>query len=108
MDGNIFFNEIAELSIWVNTIHDLKQYSGNESIMRLALAYSTSEVNKRSGYKGEKYDPKYRNNVIQGAIWKLERLGGEGLASYSDNGISASYKDVPEWLQGVVPGLGAV
>ena len=90
---------------------DLAQFCADEDKILFALHYAASEVNLRCGFTPSEttpYPPKYRWNVLEGAIWRLNMIGNEGQSSFSENGVSGNYRDVPQWLQSVVPRLGVV
>lgn len=100
--------ELEELREIIS-VGDLAQYMDNDVLLNHALSYAASEVNKRRGYdpgNGPEFEAKYRNNVIEGAIWRLGRIGAEGYSSTSENGVSVTWREVPEWLSSVVPRLG--
>lgn len=102
--------ELEELKAIIS-VGDLAQYVDNDILLNHVIAYAISEINKRRGYEagnGPEYEPRYRSNVIEGAIWRLGRIGAEGYSSTSENGISVQWKEVPEWLQSVAPKLGVV
>lgn len=100
--------ELEELKAIIS-VGDLVQYMDNDILLNHALAYAASEINKRRGYGaegGSEYEPKYRRNVIEGAIWRLGKIGAEGYGSTSENGISVNWQEVPDWLANVTPRLG--
>lgn len=102
--------ELEELKAIIS-VGDLAQYMDNDILLNHALAYAASEINKRRGYDaegGSEYEPKYRRDVIEGAIWRLGKIGAEGYSSTSENGISVNWQEVPDWLQSVVPRLGVL
>lgn len=80
---------------------DLEQFAYNDPMLQYALDYAESEILKRRG--SETFEAKYRINRIEGAIWYLSRIGAEGTQSVSENGVSVSYQEVPDWLLSVVP-----
>lgn len=84
---------------------DLERYAENTAVLEYAVSYAVSEVNRRRGYTGEGYEPKYRINVIEGALWWLSRRGAEGVSSTNQNGVSITWKEVPDWLKSVIPQL---
>lgn len=91
------------------SVSDLKQYMDNDALLNMAIEWAASEVNKRRGHspaEGELVESKYRFNVLQGASDWLSRIGGEEYQSFSENGISANFKEIPSWLQSVIPKLG--
>lgn len=94
------------------SVTDLARYADNDVLLEYAVDWAVSEVNKRRGYAPKdcepEYEPQYRSNVIQGAQDWLGRLGGEEVSSFSENGVSASYREIPSWLQSVIPILGTV
>lgn len=85
---------------------DLDRYKENDELLDYALSYAESEITKRSG--DEVLDDKHRVNQVEGAVWWLSRIGAEGLQSDSENGISRSWKEIPEWLMSVIPRIGVV
>lgn len=94
--------EVEELkALLPNT--DLSRFTEDEPKLRFALHYATSKVNEARNYIGEGYDPRYRLNVIQGALDVLENWGGGELSSYGENGVSVSRRETPSWLAGIVP-----
>lgn len=102
--------ELEELKAIIS-VGDLAQYVEQDILLNHALAYAVSEINKRRGYEagdGTAYEPKYRSNVIEGAIWRLGRIGAEGYSSTGENGVSVTWREVPDWLQSVVPKLGVL
>lgn len=102
--------ELEELKAIIS-VGDLAQYIDNDILLNHALAYAISEINKRRGYEaadGQQYESKYRVNVIQGAIDWLGHIGAEEYTSFSENGVSGAWKEVPSWLQSVVPKLGVL
>lgn len=80
---------------------DLEQFLYNEPLIRYALDYAESEILKRRG--ADSLEPQYRVNKLEGAIWYLAKIGAEGAQSASANGVSFTYKEVPDWLLSVVP-----
>lgn len=91
------------------SVSDLKQYLDNDALQEMALNWAASEVNKRRGHtpkNGELVESKYRYNVVQGAVDWLSRIGGEEYQGFSENGVSATFKEIPSWLQSVIPKLG--
>ncbi len=69
---------------------DLEMFAGDEAKIIFALEYAASEVNLRSGFSADEsmpYLPKYRMNVIEGAIYRLSMIGNEGQSSFSENGM---------------------
>ena len=85
---------------------DLQRYADNEDMLNFAVSNAISMINERRSYSGAEYEPKYRNNVLQGALWYLGKIGAEGYASTSENGVSVTWQDVPDWLRSVTPKLG--
>lgn len=80
---------------------DLEQFAYNDSLLQYALDYAESEILKRRG--SDALEAKYRINRIEGAVWYLARIGAEGAQSVSENGVSVSYQEVPDWLISVIP-----
>lgn len=95
--------EVDELREIIANIDDLQRYQESEVLLNFAVSNAIDRINARRGYTGEGYEKKYRSNVINGAIDYLSRLGGGEFSSFSENGVSASYKEVESWLAGVVP-----
>lgn len=100
--------ELEELKA-ILSVTDSAQYVENDILLQSALSYAISQINLRRGYAAQDgqlpYEPKYRFNVIQGAQDWLSRIGDCEMSSFSENGISGSYKDIPSWLVSVVPRL---
>lgn len=86
---------------------DLEEYTEdnetNEVLLDYALSYAEGEINLRRGT--EIMEDRFINNKIEGAIWYLSRIGSEGMKGISENGVSFTYKDVPDWLLSVIPRL---
>lgn len=95
--------EVDELRAMISSIDDLQRYQDNEILLNFAVSNAIDRINARRGYTGEGYEKQYRSNVIRGALDYLGRLGGEEFASFSENGVSASYKETESWLANVVP-----
>lgn len=95
--------EAEQLKAIIANIDDLARYQDQDQLLDFAVNNAISRINARRGYTGEGYEKQYRPNVINGAIDYLSRLGGGEFASFSENGVSASYKGVESWLEGVVP-----
>lgn len=95
--------ELETLKAIVSEIDDLSRYEENDILLNQALSYAISEINKRRGYNGQGYEQKFKQNVISGAVDYLSRLGGSEYQSFSENGVSASYREVPSWLSSVTP-----
>lgn len=85
---------------------DLTRYTGNEALLSYALSYAESEILKRRN--ADTLESQYLTNQVEGAKWYLARLGSEGAASTSENGIAVTWKDVPEWLASVSQKIGVV
>lgn len=99
-------NEIVRLKVRLSFIDDLKAYVESDELLAEAISYSVSAINNRCGFtptESRNYPEKYQENVLRGAIDWLSRLGGSEYTSFSENGVSASYADVPSWLR-EVPG----
>lgn len=93
----------------VISVSDLRQYLNNEDLLRYAIEWAISEINSRRNHiptEEVPFEPRYRNNVVQGATDWLSRIGGEEYQSSSDNGVSVSFKAIPSWLLSVTPKLG--
>lgn len=80
---------------------DLEQFAYNDQLLRYALNYAESEILNRRG--SDAMEPKYQINKLEGAVWYLAKIGAEGAQSVSANGVSVTYKEVPDWLLSVVP-----
>lgn len=81
---------------------DLAYYADKTAKLRYALEYAISAVNNRRGYEATSnapYPTKYKMNVLEGAVWYLGKIGGEGYSSTSENGVSISWQDIPDWLR---------
>ena len=87
---------------------DLQRYSEDRPRLQFAVNYAISQINDRRGYRGEGYESKFRTNVLQGALWWLGKQGAEGYISTSENGVSVSWQEVPDWLVSVIPKLGVL
>ncbi|MCI8405977.1 MAG: hypothetical protein HFE43_03055 [Oscillospiraceae bacterium] len=85
---------------------DLKRYEEDELRLSFALQAAAAMLNQRRGYHGAGYEPRFRINVLQGALWWLGKQGAEGYASTGENGVSVSWQEVPDWLASVPPLLG--
>ncbi|GEM_PF-4865456 len=88
---------------------DLEYWVDKDAKLRYALTYAISAVNSRCGFKPENttaiYPIKYKMNVLEGAVWYLGKIGAEGYSSTSENGVSVSWKETPEWLLSVAGGM---
>lgn len=103
-------NELkSELKVLLS-VSDLARYADNEALLSYAIKWASSEINRRRGYVPKDaerlVEDKYRYNVLQGAMDWLSRIGGEELQSFAENGVSGSYREIPSWLQSVIPRLG--
>lgn len=91
-------------------VSDLSRYADNDALLSHSIRWAASEINKRRGYAPKSLDQivedRYRYNVLQGAMDWLSRIGGEEYQSFSENGVSGSYREIPSWLQSVIPKLG--
>lgn len=87
---------------------DLQRYSEDEDRLNYAVSVAIAMINERRGYDKEEYEPKYRTNVLNGAIWWLGKQGAEGYSSTSENSVSVSWQEVPDWLRSVTPRLGGI
>lgn len=87
---------------------DLAYYSDKDGILEYALKYAISMVNNRRGFKpteNEPFEQRYEMNVLEGAVWYLAKIGAEGYSSTSENGVSVSWKELPEWLSTICGGV---
>ncbi len=87
---------------------DLEYWVDKDTKLRYALRYAISAINARCGFKPDDIVPypiKYEMNVLEGAVWYLGKIGAEGYASTSENGVSVSWKETPEWLLSVAGGV---
>lgn len=87
---------------------DLEYWVDKDAKLRYALTYAISAVNNRCCFKPKNeilYPIKYEMNVLEGAVWYLGQIGAEGYSSTSENGVSVSWKDTPEWLLSVAGGM---
>lgn len=85
---------------------DLAYYADKDGKLLYALKYAVSMINNRRSFmptESEPYEKRYEMNVIEGAVWYLGKIGAEGYASTSENGVSVAWKELPEWLS-TVPG----
>jgi len=85
---------------------DLARYVGNEALLAYALSWASSEILKRRN--ATVLEDQYLNNQIEGAKYYLSRIGAEGYKSTAENGVTVTWKDVPEWLASVVQKIGVV
>lgn len=98
-------SDFEMLKLLVSSTDDLSRYAENDALLEQALSYAVSEVNKRRCYSGDGYEEKFKQNVINGAVDYLSKLGGQEYQSFSENGVSASFREVPLWLMSVTPKL---
>ena len=87
---------------------DLAYYADKDGKLKYALKYAISMVNIRRGYKPtetEPFEPRFEMNVLEGAVWYLGKIGAEGYSSTSENGVSVSWKELPEWLSTISGGV---
>lgn len=101
-------DELVELLRDRVTDTDLAYYADKDGKLRYALKYAISMINNRRGFKptaDEPFENRFELNVIEGAVWYLGKLGAEGYASTSENGVSVSWKEIPEWLGTICGGV---
>ena len=87
---------------------DLAYYADKDGKLKYALKYAISMVNNRRGFKPtetEPFEPRFEMNVLEGAVWYLGKIGAEGYSSTSENGVSVSWKELPEWLSTICGGV---
>lgn len=87
---------------------DLAYYSDKEGKLRYALKYAISMVNNRRGFAPtdkEPFEKRFEMNILDGAVWYLSKIGAEGYTSTSENGVTVSWKDMPEWLSTICGGV---
>lgn len=87
---------------------DLAYYADKDGKLKYALKYAISMVNNRRGFKptdNEPFEPRFEMNVLEGAVWYLGKIGAEGYSSTSENGVSVSWKEMPEWLSTICGGV---
>ena len=87
---------------------DLAYYADKDGKLKYALKYAISMVNNRRGYKPtetEPFEQRFEMNVLEGAVWYLGKIGAEGYSSTSENGVSVSWKELPEWLSTICGGV---
>jgi len=87
---------------------DLAYYSDKENKLKYALKYAISMVNNRRGFtptEEEPFEKRFEMNILDGAVWYLAKIGAEGYASTSENGVSVSWKNLPEWLSTISGGV---
>ena len=87
---------------------DLAYYADKDGKLKYALKYAISMVNNRLGYnptETEPFEPRFEMNVLEGAVWYLGKIGAEGYSSTSENGVSVSWKELPEWLSTICGGV---
>jgi hypothetical protein len=85
---------------------DIDRYAGNDTVLDYALSYAESEILKRRN--ATVLEDQYLNNQIEGAKYYLSRIGAEGYKSTAENGVTITWKNVPDWLQSVVQRLGVI
>lgn len=85
---------------------DLERYKGSDELLNYALSYAESEILKRSG--SAELEPEYTINQTEGAVWWLSRIGAAGAQSVSENGVSISWQETPDWIRSVIPRIGVV
>lgn len=87
---------------------DLAYYADKDGKLKYALKYAISMVNNRRGFKpteNEPFESRFEMNVLEGAVWYLGKIGAEGYSSTSENGVSVSWKELPEWLSTICGGV---
>lgn len=87
---------------------DLEYWVDKDAKLRYALKFAIAAVNNRCGFKPTEvvlYPIKYEMNILEGAVWYLGKLGAEGYSSTSENGVSVTWRDIPDWLQSVPGGI---
>ena len=87
---------------------DLAYYADKDGKLKYALKYAISMVNNRRGFKpteNEPFESRFEMNVLEGAVWYLGKIGAEGYSSTSENGVSVSWKEIPEWLSTICGGV---
>lgn len=87
---------------------DLAYYADKDGKLKYALKYAISMVNNRRGFKptdNELFEQRFEMNVLEGAVWYLGKIGAEGYSSTSENGVSVSWKEMPEWLSTICGGV---
>lgn len=97
--------ELQSLKIRIHYIEDLKEYENEDAILNEAINYAISAINNRCGYTPKDnilYPAKYYDNVIRGALDWLSKLGGSEYLSFSENGVSATFRETPSWLLEVI------
>lgn len=88
---------------------DLAQYLEDASMLDYAVEYAKSEITIRYGVEDFSQVPaKYGRYVVEGAKWYLSMIGVEGQSSMTENGISRTYKDTPDWLSRIIPKVGVI
>jgi hypothetical protein len=85
---------------------DLDRYVGNDALLNFALLYAECEILKRRNVTV--LEEQYLSNQIEGAIWRLGRIGAEGYKSTAENGVTVTWKDVPDWLMSVTQRIGVI
>jgi len=85
---------------------DLARYAGSNTLLTYALSWASSEILKRRN--SDTLEDQYLNNQIEGAKYYLSRIGADGYKSTGENGVTVTWKDVPEWLTSVVQKIGVV
>lgn len=100
--------ELIELLKAMITDSDLDIFLEKEGKLLFALNWAINEINNRRDFSPndkELYPAKYKFNIVQGAVYYLGKIGAEGYKSTSENGVTVTWKDVPDWLASVPPSV---
>lgn len=100
-----------------NEIISVLQNMCNEDNTGIVLAYYKMAkeivINKAFPFKNDvtEIPPKYTGNLIEIAVYLLNKRGAEGETAHSENGISRTYgsASVPdEMLKKIIPSVGVL
>lgn len=87
---------------------DLQAYLDDDEKLEYALMFAKNSILARLNSDYVDVPDKYGIQVIEGAKWWLAREGSEGEIANSENGISRTYKDIPDWLSSIPCKVGVV
>jgi hypothetical protein len=88
---------------------DLEEYIEDDEKLEYAISYAKDEITARYGASDfDNVPAKYHRFVIEGAKWYLALVGAEGQSSMTENGVSRTYKETPDWLSHIIPKVGVV
>lgn len=98
--------QLDTLKMLVAAESDLARFKDNDDLLNYALSYASDTIQKRRDT--DTLEDQYLPNQIEGALWRLSRMGTEGVDSTSENGEQTIYSKVPDWLLSVVPRMRGV